>query len=141
MKAYWLTAVECCDLPAQELTSHGVQYEHIPVDNYQARIEAVKLEQGYVTEDIVELGTSTAQIIKDKFFQEHSHSEDEVRYVLEGEGIFDIRSKDDCWMRVTVSAGDLIIVPKGRNHRFQVLGPIKTLRLFKDQTGWLAHPR
>ena len=55
-----------------------------------------------------------------KFVDEHFHDDDEVRFVLEGEGIFDIRSRDDRWMRVVGRAGDLIVVPKDRHHRFML---------------------
>jgi 1,2-dihydroxy-3-keto-5-methylthiopentene dioxygenase len=63
--------------------------------------------------------------------------------VLEGEGVFDIRSRDDRWMRVTVEEGDLIIVPKNRHHRFFLTDrkTIRCVRLFQDQSGWVPQYR
>ena len=59
--------------------------------------------------------------------------------MLEGEGIFDIRSRDDRWMRVKVEEGDLIVVPAKRYHRFELTETktIRCVRLFQDQSGWV----
>jgi 1,2-dihydroxy-3-keto-5-methylthiopentene dioxygenase len=129
------------------LATNGVYYEHIDTAPaaYRAPIDRVKVERGYVEEDIVELGRDTPNLdaICAKFVDEHHHDDDEVRFVLEGEGIFDIRSNDDEWMRVTVTQGDLIVVPKGRHHRFLLTDArsIRCVRLFKDTSGWVPHYR
>lgn len=77
---------------------------------------------GYVEQDIVELQPTTPDLeaIGRKFAGEHLHTDDEVRYVLEGEGIFDIRSADDRWLRVVVEQGDLLVVPANLHHRFML---------------------
>lgn len=54
-----------------------------------------------------------------KFFQEHIHSDDEVRLVVEGSGYFDIRNpENDKWIRIEVVKNDLISIPPGLYHRF-----------------------
>lgn len=145
MKAYWLTASECIDLSLGNLATNGVIYSKHAVEDHREAIDAFKLKHGYVAEDVVELGPQTQDLeqIRAKFRKEHLHSDDEVRYVLDGEGIFDIRSTDDCWMRVFVTPGDLIVVPKDRYHRFMLLPgmSIKALRLFMDQAGWVPNYR
>lgn len=145
MHARWLDD----DTPIDEATlrSEGVHYERLGLDPSEHRpaLDALKAREGYVEEDQVELRPDTPNLdaICAKFVDEHLHTEDEVRFVLEGEGIFDIRSRADRWMRVTVEASDLIVVPKGRYHRFFLTDrkTIRCVRLFQDKSGWVPHYR
>jgi 1,2-dihydroxy-3-keto-5-methylthiopentene dioxygenase len=145
MKAHWLD--EDGDISPATLAKNDVFYTCLPTapDRYRAPLDDVKRTRAYIEEDIIELGPSTPNLeaICAKFVDEHYHDDDEVRFVLEGEGIFDIRSLDDRWMRVEVHQGDLIIVPKDRHHRFLLTDKkaIRCVRLFKDRSGWTPHYR
>lgn len=134
---------EPIDPPA--LALEGVFSTFIAPAQWESAVDEVMRMRGYRTRDEVRLSPTTEGLdaILAKFDREHLHTDDEVRYVLEGEGIFDIRARDDRWMRVVVGPGDLIVVPRNRHHRF-FLGPdrtIRAIRLFEDQAGWVPHYR
>jgi 1,2-dihydroxy-3-keto-5-methylthiopentene dioxygenase len=148
MKLSWLEpAPGQAPCTLHDLTAAGALYEALPVDPvaYQPPLDRLKAERGYVEQDIIALSPDTPNLeaLCAKFIDEHLHTDDEVRYVLEGEGIFDLRSKDDRWMRVTVEQGDLLVVPANLHHRFMLTDrkQIRCVRLFKDSAGWVPHYR
>lgn len=144
MRASWLDGGT---ISPAELTREGITSDAWPTDPavYQPQLDALKAERGYVAQDEVALWPEMPNLpaILDKFRPEHLHDDDEVRFVLSGEGVFDIRSTGDRWMRVEVSAGDLIVVPSGRNHRFFLTDSkaIRCVRLFQDTAGWVPRYR
>lgn len=148
MQLAWIE--QQADYPALDvdhLRRNGVLYERLELadDAYLATLDRLQAERGYVEQDVVELQPETPNLdaICAKFADEHLHTDDEVRFVLAGAGVFDIRDDDDRWMRVTVEAGDLIVVPKGRYHRFYLTNSkqIRCVRLFQDRAGWVPHYR
>jgi 1,2-dihydroxy-3-keto-5-methylthiopentene dioxygenase len=117
-----------------------VLYERLPVAERAAEMTRIKRERGYVEEDEVALSTETPNLdaICAKFDKEHYHTLDEVRFVIDGEGIFDVRDKNDQWVRIEVAKGDLIIIPARTYHRFYLTGAknIRCVRLFLNNEGW-----
>jgi 1,2-dihydroxy-3-keto-5-methylthiopentene dioxygenase len=105
-----------------------------------AVVGAIKAERGYVDEDVVELSPSTPDLaaVCAKFDKEHYHTEDEVRVVLEGDGIFDVRNDDNGWIRIEVTQGDIIAIPAHKYHRFSLTDRkhIRCMRLFANHDGW-----
>ena len=128
---------------AATLDRAGIHHRHLGLDpaSYQPALDALKAQGGYGTQDEVQLSSSTPNLaaVMKKFDDEHTHSDDEIRFVLDGEGVFDIRDRDDRMIRVVVEAGDLIVVPAKVNHRFELseLCRIRCIRLFKDPSGWV----
>ncbi len=147
MKLAWLNEDVARPICIADLTAVGVLHERLPLaaDDFQPTLDRLARARGYVEQDIVELRHDTPDLaaLCAKFADEHLHTDDEVRYVLEGEGVFDIRSIDDRWMRVTVEAGDLLVVPAQLHHRFLLTDRqhIRCVRLFKDRGGWIPHYR
>ena len=134
MKAYWLD--EVIKINEEELREHGIEYRFLQgID-----IEENKLIFGYSHSDRVELKSDNPKIdlILSNFKKEHSHKDPEARYILEGNGLFDIRSNNDKWIRIEVSSNDYIVIPAFRNHRFDLNENkyIKAVRLFRDNPSW-----
>lgn len=143
MHAHWLD--DESTITPEQLNAEGVHYERLEIGAHQEPLDALKAREGYVHQDEVALTPDMPNLdaICAKFLDEHLHTEDEVRFVLDGAGVFDIRSTGDRWMRVTVEKGDLIVVPKDRYHRFFLTDAkaIQCVRLFQDKAGWEPHYR
>ena len=105
-------------------------------------LQTLKQTFGYVTEDIIGLTPQTPNLagILQKFRAEHHHTDDEVRVILHGEGIFGIVSPTGETFELSLTQGDWIVIPAYTRHYFY-LGATQTviaLRVFKDTAGWEA---
>ncbi len=76
-----------------------------------------------------------------KFNKEHWHDEDEVRFVIEGKGVFHIHPEKGEVLEIEVHPGDLLKVPRGTHHWFNLCETkrIRCIRLFQDTSGWTPH--
>ena len=110
---------------------------------YHDEIERLKKQGGYVTADVINVNPDTPGLdaMLDKFKVEHTHDEDEVRFVVAGSGIFHINPENSEIFSIEMQPGDLINVPRGTRHWFNLCAEktIKTIRLFQDPTGWTPH--
>jgi len=111
------------------------------IDAYKEELEKLKAEKGYITEDIVVLSDKTPNLeaLLEKFKREHHHVDDEVRFVVHGSGVFPLKLDGEI-VEVWIEAGDLIVVPAGTRHWFELdeNRKIKCIRVFKTPAGWEA---
>jgi 1,2-dihydroxy-3-keto-5-methylthiopentene dioxygenase len=110
---------------------------------YEPQIAELKVKGGYVTADVIDVKPDTPGLatMLARFNIEHRHEEDEVRYIIAGRGLFHIHPKQGPVVAIEVEAGDLIRVPKGTLHWFDLCGDrrIRAIRLFQDAAGWTPH--
>jgi len=110
---------------------------------YQPEIDALKAKGGYVTADLINVSPDTEGLdaMLAKFSKEHTHSEDEVRFCVRGNGVFHINPETSPVFAIEMEAGDLINVPAGTRHWFNLCEnrSIRVIRMFLDPTGWTPH--
>ena len=113
------------------------------LDAYSEQIAELKARGGYVTADVIDVKPETPglEAMLAKFNIEHWHDEDEVRYIIAGRGLFHIHPEQGPVVAIEVEAGDLIRVPRGTLHWFDLCGDrrIRAIRLFQDASGWAPH--
>ncbi|SRR5713101_4513 len=110
---------------------------------YAPQIEQLKARGGYVTADVIDVNPQTPGLdaMLARFNVEHWHDEDEVRYIIAGRGLFHIHLLQAPVIAIEVEAGDLIRVPRGTLHWFDLCSDrqIRAIRLFQNQAGWTPH--
>lgn len=108
---------------------------------YAPEIERLKGAHGYRSVDVIKLAPDHPEraTLRGKFLSEHTHAEDEVRFFVEGKGLFTLHQNGRVFNMLCTS-GDLISVPAGIPHWFD-MGPaprFTAIRLFVNPEGWVA---
>ena len=108
---------------------------------YQDSVARLMRERGLRSADVLSMVPDHPQreAARAKFLHEHTHSEDEVRFFVEGQGLFSIHTAGRVYF-VLCEKGDLLSVPEGTPHWFD-MGPqphFTVIRLFTDTAGWVA---
>ncbi|RUS69650.1 hypothetical protein EGW08_022588, partial [Elysia chlorotica] len=105
------------------LEQTGMECMTFPADTVDENPEFAQMrkDRDFSYEDTVEMTRETMPDYDkwvETFFTEHIHAHDEVRMILDGTGYFDVRDKNDKWIRVSAKKDDMVIVPSGLYHRF-----------------------
>lgn len=107
------------------------------LDHYFEKLEA---SEGYQTRDLIVLHSGVPDLDKllAKFDRAHTHDDDEVRYIIDGDGVFGFIMPDGKQNQLTVEAGEYINVPAGTEHWFVLTESkrIKAVRYFTSIEGW-----
>ena len=140
---------------AAELVARGLSFERWPTNNelaedadqeailsaYASEIVRIQGQGRYPSVDAIRLGPDhpDRQALRLKFLAEHTHAEDEVRFFVEGQGLFCLHIGEEV-LQVLCTRGDLIAVPAGTRHWFDMgAAPRFTaLRFFENPEGWVA---
>lgn len=112
-----------------------------PLTVYADEVARLTAEGGYQSIDVARITPDHPDraTLREKFLSEHTHAEDEVRFFLDGEGLFTLHH-DSRVFAMLCCAGDLISVPAGMRHWFDMgAAPRFTaIRLFLNPDGWIA---
>jgi 1,2-dihydroxy-3-keto-5-methylthiopentene dioxygenase len=141
---------------ARELGSVGVRFERwdaskpvLPgaspddvIAAYRSDIERLQRDEGYQAVDVISLTPDHPDraSLRAKFLNEHTHSEDEVRFFVAGRGQFTLHIGDKVY-EVLCEQGDLIGVPDNTRHWFDMSEApyFIAIRLFTNKEGWVAN--
>jgi 1,2-dihydroxy-3-keto-5-methylthiopentene dioxygenase len=109
---------------------------------YSKNLTPFMEQGGYQTADVISINKSTEnyEAIRTKFLAEHIHSEDEIRFFVDGQGLFWFNLETEPVFNLLCEKGDLISVPAGTKHWFDAgeTNPfVKAIRIFIDMTGWV----
>jgi enolase-phosphatase E1 len=122
---------------------------------YAAETERIMREYNFKSVDVVSMNPELASKVPDlnamrnKFLAEHIHTDDEVRYFVEGQGLFCIHREPNAEISqvrlsslvyaVLCTAGDFISVPANTKHWFDMgANPnFRAIRFFSDEAGWV----
>lgn len=109
---------------------------------YAADLNPFMEQGGYKTADVITINklTENYEAIRAKFLAEHTHSEDEIRFFVDGEGLFWFNLENEPVFNLLCEKGDLISVPAGTKHWFDAgeTNPfVKAIRIFIDMSGWV----
>ncbi|MDH4379396.1 MAG: hypothetical protein QE263_05785 [Vampirovibrionales bacterium] len=120
------------------------------LDVYQHELQPFMASNGFQSADVITIHPKTENVaaLNAKFLKEHTHSEDEVRFFVAGQGDFwfHLEEPTDEVFGVTCTAGDFLSVPAGVKHWFD-MGPaddetspnVKVIRIFTSKDGWTPH--
>jgi len=148
-----LTSTDVGEIGAH-LAEHGVLFERWPLRDgedpmvaYQEPI-ATLADAGYTTVDVAQLHpapgdpewAAKAAAARSKFLDEHTHADDEVRFFVSGRGAFYLRFGPHVDV-VVCEAGDLISVPAGTRHWFDMgtAPDFAAIRFFRVEDGWVGN--
>lgn len=143
------------------LKSLGIRYWNVPPEGWTYPVKSVpwdpkdaldpklceiREERGYSYADIITVHEDHLPDFENKvkaFFSEHIHDAEEIRYIIDGSGYFDVRDFEDKWIRIWIKKGDLMTLPEGIYHRFTCDNDnfIHAMRLFKGVPVWTPFNR
>lgn len=98
----------------------------------------------YKTADVISINATTENYpaLRAKFLAEHTHSEDEIRFFVDGKGLFWFNFENEPVFNLLCESGDLISVPAGTKHWFDAGEKkpfVKAIRVFMDASAWVPN--
>lgn len=148
--------LHCFDEIAERLNTIGVRFERWTASSefaadatdadilnaYRDSIDRLKQFYGFQSDDVISVKPDHPEkaALRARFLREHTHSDFEVRFFVEGRGLFFLHPDDKVYA-VLCEQGDLISVPANVKHWFDMgeYPNLKCIRLFIAPDGWVAN--
>lgn len=126
--------------PAPVNLSSNAEAEEI-LRAYGPEIARVQASGNYQTIDAIRMQPTHPDrvALRQKFLAEHTHAENEVRFFVEGRGLFCLHINDEV-LQVLCERNDWISVPAGTKHWFDMGANPEfcAIRFFNNPDGWVA---
>ncbi|MBI3772935.1 MAG: cupin [Gammaproteobacteria bacterium] len=111
------------------------------IEAYRESVDQLMEEYDFQSVDVISLKPDhpDREALRKKFLDEHIHTDFEVRFFVEGKGLFYIHAADKVY-GIRCEQGDLISVPANAKHWFDMgsAPKFKCIRLFTTPEGWVA---
>ncbi|URD71619.1 1,2-dihydroxy-3-keto-5-methylthiopentene dioxygenase [Leptospira borgpetersenii] len=137
---HWKVPYNVADLTDKEILA-DVEKEEL-LKKLDDRFETLKEKEGYQSRDLIVLHPNVSGLndMLTKFDRVHYHTDEEVRYIVDGSGVFGFVLKGEKFL-VHVVKDDFISVPRNTNHWFYLDDKkrIKAVRYFQDMSGWVPN--
>lgn len=108
---------------------------------FREEIQDVSERRGYKTADVISLSDATPNLdeLLINFQKEHHHTDDEVRFIVSGHGVFAIDDTEHGYFNIELNPGDLISVPVNTRHYFTLQDDrqVVAVRIFVTTEGWV----
>ena len=124
----------------QKLAANATQEEILAA--YERAVKDLMQRRGFATADVISVNENTPNVpaLRQKFLDEHTHSEDEARFFVDGSGLFFIHINGKVYA-LLCEKGDFIDIPPLTKHWFDMGAKpfLKCIRTFTTPDGWVAN--
>ncbi len=115
------------------------------LEAYADQVHRIMHDYAFSSVDVISMNSAShlnendLNKIRKKFLDEHIHTDDEVRYFIEGQGLFCIHAEGQV-VQILCEAGDFIAVPANTKHWFDMGSKpnFRCIRFFSNDEGWIA---
>jgi 1,2-dihydroxy-3-keto-5-methylthiopentene dioxygenase len=111
---------------------------------FKTEIDRLKAQGGYQIVDVLTLYPETEGLDEKLagFGRTHFHIEDEIRYCLQGSGVYHLLPPGGQHIEVEIHPGDFISTPAKMPHYFSMTAEKRftCIRFFRNVEGYVAHP-
>jgi len=138
---YWTVGDDATTLGLLNRAALSDEEKEAVLQALDGYFEELKQKEGYQARDLIVLHPNVPNLdaMMSKFERCHTHADDEVRYIVDGEGVFGFVLPDRSQVELTIQPEEYINVPADTEHWFHLTEKkrIKAVRYFITTDGWI----